>query len=285
MIGSAKKTKEILKKYDIQARKNYGQNFLIDENILRKIVSTSEITKDDGVIEIGPGIGALTEVLLISAKRVLAYEIDKRLSNVIENELGHYSNLKIKNEDFLKANIEEDIIFFDDCPRIFVISNLPYYITTPIIFKLLESDNRIKDFYFMVQKEVGLRLTSKPNTKDYNSLSVLISYKAKAQICFDVSRNCFTPSPDVESVIIHIERRKNDFSVKNERNFIKFIQSIFTQRRKTLVNNINAVYGVSKVEIAKKIGELGFNSNIRSEELNLYEIKTIYEKIFESPNT
>lgn len=283
MIGNIKRTNEILNKYNLRAKKGYGQNFLIDENILNKIVSSANITKDDGVIEIGPGIGALTEVLLKNAKKVLAYEIDSNLIKVLDEQLKDYPNLLIKNEDFLKVNLQSDLSYFEDCLRIVVVSNLPYYITTPIIFKLLEGENRITDFYFMVQKEVGLRLTSKPNTKDYNALSVLMQYKTSSKILFDVSQNCFIPKPNVDSVIIHIHRKKSDYRVNNEAKFLTFIQAIFTQRRKTFLNNMAIVYGYSKEEISNILVKLGYDPNVRSESLSLKDIYDIYCYIFESP--
>lgn len=283
MIGNIKKTNEILKKYNLRAKKGYGQNFLVDENVLKKIVSTANITKEDGVIEIGPGIGALTEVLLQKSKKVLAYEIDNYLVDVLNDVLSEYDNLKIINKDFLEVNLDEDILYFDDCRRIVVVSNLPYYITTPIIFKLLSETNRVEEYLLMVQKEVGLRLTSNPNTKDYNALSVLMKYKTESNIAFEISRNCFSPIPNVDSVIIYIKRKQSDLRVKNEAKFLKFIQAIFNQRRKTMVNNINTYYHLEKEKIVDILTTLGYNSNVRSEVLSLEDIHQIYLTIFESP--
>lgn len=283
MIGNIKKTNEILKKYNLRAKKGYGQNFLVDENVLKKIVSTANITKEDGIIEIGPGIGALTEVLLENSKKVLAYEIDNYLVEVLNDVLSKYHNFKIINEDFLEANLEEDISYLDDCKRIVVVSNLPYYITTPIIFKLLSETNRVNEYVLMVQKEVGLRLTSKPNTKDYNALSVLMKYKTESSIAFEVSRNCFIPIPNVDSVIIYIKRKQSDLRVNNEANFLKFIETIFNQRRKTMVNNIINYYRFEKEKILEILNGLGYNPNIRSEVLSLEDIHRIYLRIFESP--
>lgn len=283
MIGNIKKTNEILKKYNLRAKKGYGQNFLVDENVLKKIVSTANTTKEDGIIEIGPGIGALTEVLLENSKKVLAYEIDNYLVEVLNDVLSKYHNFKIINEDFLEANLEEDISYLDDCKRIVVVSNLPYYITTPIIFKLLSETNRVNEYVLMVQKEVGLRLTSKPNTKDYNALSVLMKYKTESSIAFEVSRNCFIPIPNVDSVIIYIKRKQSDLRVNNEANFLKFIETIFNQRRKTMVNNIINYYRFEKEKILEILNGLGYNPNIRSEVLSLEDIHRIYLRIFESP--
>jgi 16S rRNA (adenine1518-N6/adenine1519-N6)-dimethyltransferase len=198
MIGSITETKRILDKYNLQAKKKLGQNFLVDGNIIHKIIDQINLSKEDGVVEIGPGIGAMTEILLRQAEKVLCYEIDKDMVEVLSRELTK-GNLLIKQEDFLKADLISDLKNFKVNQRIVVVSNLPYYITTPIIFKLLEEETSIEEFYFMVQKEVGLRLTGKPKTKDYNSLSVLISFQAEANLLFEVKRNSFYPVPDVDS--------------------------------------------------------------------------------------
>ena len=207
MIGSITETKRILDKYNLQAKKKLGQNFLVDGNIIHKIIDQINLSKEDGVVEIGPGIGAMTEILLRQAEKVLCYEIDKDMVEVLSRELTK-GNLLIKQEDFLKADLISDLKNFKVNQRIVVVSNLPYYITTPIIFKLLEEETSIEEFYFMVQKEVGLRLTGKPKTKDYNSLSVLISFQAEANLLFEVKRNSFYPVPDVDSVIISYIKNK-----------------------------------------------------------------------------
>lgn len=281
MIGTLKGTNKILNKYNIRAKKGFGQNFLIDENILKKIINSSGVTKEDGVIEIGPGIGALTEHLCINASKVIAYEIDNDMVEILNNELKEYSNLKIINEDFLKTNLD-NFDYFNNCERVLVISNLPYYITTPIITKLLEGDI-VEEMYLMVQKEVGMRLSGKPKTKDYNALSVFMAYKSECKIEFEVPRNCFLPVPNVDSVIISVKKVKNNLNVNNEAKFLKFIQAIFAQRRKTTVNNISNLYSFSKEELSKILENLGFSSSVRSEELTLEDIYKIYITIFASP--
>jgi 16S rRNA (adenine1518-N6/adenine1519-N6)-dimethyltransferase len=280
MIGTLKKTQEILNKYDLYAKKGFGQNFLIDENILNKIIKVSGITKEDGVLEIGSGIGALTEYLCLNAKKVLAFEIDKDMINVLNNELKS-DNLKIVNEDFLKVK-NNYLDYFEGCKNVLVVSNLPYYITTPIITKLL-SDGLIDTMYLMVQKEVGSRLAGKPKTKDYNALSVFMAYKSICKIEFNVPRNCFYPAPNVDSVIISVKSTKHDFKVNDEGHFLSFIQAMFAQRRKTLLNNLSNAYKFSKEEIAKILEEFNYSSQIRSEELSLEEIYKIYTAIFTSP--
>ena len=275
MIASVNRTKEILNKYDLYAKKGFGQNFLIDSNIVSKIVNSACVDENTGVIEIGPGLGALTEKLCMSAKKVLCYEIDSDMVEVLNNELK-FDNLLIKNIDFLKASVEEEFKYFEGCSKVVVASNLPYYITTPIIFKLLESNINIERMVFMVQKEVALRLTGKPNTKDYNSLSVLINYKAKANIEFNVGRNCFMPSPDVESAVIMLLKVKNDYEPKNEGKFINYIRDLFAMRRKTILNNISSKYPISKEKIKGTLTSMGLKESARAEELDLNQIIKFY---------
>lgn len=280
MIASINKTKEILNKYNLHAKKGFGQNFLINSSIVKRIVSEAGIDKTIGVIEIGPGIGSLTEELAKCSNRVLCYEIDHDMVKILEENLS-FDNIKIIEKDFLKADIKEDIKYFEGLEEIKVVSNLPYYITTPIIFKLLELDLDINDFYFMVQKEVGERFTGTPKTKDYNSLTVAINFQAEANIKFNVSRESFYPNPNVDSVIINVKKVKKDYSVNNKANFLKFVQNIFLLRRKTLVNNISSAYGISKSEIGEKLKENGFLESVRSEELTIEDIVKLY-KIFRS---
>jgi 16S rRNA (adenine1518-N6/adenine1519-N6)-dimethyltransferase len=284
MIGNIKKTQAILDKYQLKAKKGFGQNFLIDENILKKIVNEAGPDKETGVIEIGPGIGALTELLLESFRKVLAYEIDRNLIAVLQEELKAFNNFKVINQDFLKTDLKQDMNYFDDCKRVIVVSNLPYYITTPIILKFLEEENPIEEFYFMIQKEVGERLVAKKGTKDYGSLSVLMDYRTDARILFQVSRNSFLPRPQVDSVIIRLNKKKLNFGINNEFAFLKFIRNIFSQKRKTLANNLVRAYRLSKERIQEYIKEIDLNENIRSENLSLEQIATLYKNIFEAPN-
>ena len=181
----------------------------------------------------------------------------------------------------MKADLNKDLEFFDDCDRVVVVSNLPYYITTPIIFKLLASETRITEFYFMVQKEVAQRFTGKPNTKDYNSLSVLIQYRTNAKILFNVPRTCFHPAPDVESAIIKFVKVKRDYDIANEEKFISFVQNLFALRRKTIVNNLSSKYSFSKEQISNVLIEEGFSDKARAEELDLSEIVKLYKAFFE----
>lgn len=279
MIGTKQRTLQILEQYNLHAKKAFGQNFLIDSNIINKIVDSSDVLSS-GVIEIGPGLGAMTEVLTQKAKKVLAYEIDNDMVEILQNNIKA-DNFKILNVDFLKADLNKDLEFFDDCDRVVVVSNLPYYITTPIIFKLLASETRITEFYFMVQKEVAQRFTGKPNTKDYNSLSVLIQYRTNAKILFNVPRTCFHPAPDVESAIIKLVKVKRDYDIANEEKFISFVQNLFALRRKTIVNNLSSKYSFSKERISNVLIEEGFSDKARAEELDLSEIVKLYKAFFE----
>lgn len=279
MIGTKQRTLQILEQYNLHAKKAFGQNFLIDSNIINKIVDSADVLSS-GVIEIGPGLGAMTEVLTQKAKKVLAYEIDNDMVEILQNNIKA-DNFKILNVDFLKADLNTDLEFFDDCDRVVVVSNLPYYITTPIIFKLLASETRITEFYFMVQKEVAQRFTGKPNTKDYNSLSVLIQYRTNAKILFNVPRTCFHPAPDVESAIIKLVKVKRDYDITNEEKFISFVQNLFALRRKTIVNNLSSKYNFSKERISNVLIEEGFSDKARAEELDLSEIVKLYKAFFE----
>ena len=222
---------KILNNKKMFAKKKFGQNFLIDKNILNKIVESSNITKEDTVIEIGPGMGCLTEFLAINAKNVIAYEIDPDMVENLGELLVEYSNVEVVLQDFLKADLSK-YNTEEKCKNIKVVANLPYYITTPIIFKLL-SETKIKQFTFMVQKEVAERFTGKPNTKDYNSLSVAMNFKTNSKIIGKVRPNSFYPAPNVDSALLMVEAIKTDYDLNFEANFLKFVQDAFEQQRRT----------------------------------------------------
>ena len=276
MIGNLKTTIEILQKYNLYTKKKVGQNFLIDENVLNKIGEAASLDKETGVIEIGAGLGSLTEVLALKAKRVLAYDIDLDMIVVLNDVLSKYDNIIITHEDFLKVNLNEALKVFKDCKTVKVVSNLPYYITTPIIFKLLTDDVEISEYYFMVQKELAQRLTADINTKDYNALSVLMRYKTDTSILFDVSRNVFLPMPNVDSAFIKMALVKRELGIENEAHFGAYLQKIFASRRKTLVNNLNTAYGFNKEKLNTLIEEFGYDFRIRAENLSLEEIVKLY---------
>ena len=258
------------------AKKQFGQNFLVDNNILNKIVEISEITKDDIIIEIGPGMGCLTEYLCINAKKVICYEIDKDMVEILQNTVvSKYDNVNIINEDFLKVDLSE-YNYVDKCVNVKVVANLPYYITTPIIFKLL-SETKINQFTFMVQKEVGERLTGKPNTKDYNSLSVAMNFKTESKIAYRVKPHCFYPAPNVDSVLLLVKVVKTDCEPNLEAKFLKFVQDIFVQRRKTIINNLVGKYGYDKGSLIEKFNEIGYRIDLRAESLNTEQIFELFK--------
>lgn len=278
MISTKNKTIEILNRNGIFAKKKFGQNFLIDSNIVMKIVKTANITKETNVIEIGPGIGAMTEILAKEAGKVLCFEIDEDMVNILNEEIKN-DNVKIVNKDFLKVDLDEEMRYFMEPKNIVVVSNLPYYITTPIIFKLLEYSKNIEKMVFMVQKEVSERLTAKPGSKEYGSLSVLIELNGTMKKEFNVSRNCFYPVPNVDSEIVSMEINKNDSALKNDPIFGKFIQNIFEMKRKTLANNICKKTNFSRDDLNKILQELGLSESVRAESLSLNQISKIYEAL------
>ena len=266
---------KILSSKNMYAKKHFGQNFLVDKNVLKKIVEISNITKEDTVIEIGPGMGCLTAFLCLNAKKVICYEIDADMVKILEeNLLTKYDNATIINNDFLKESLEE---YNNEglCQNVKVVANLPYYITTPIIFKLL-SETKISQFTFMVQKEVGDRLTGKPSTKDYNALSVAMSFKTNSQLVCKVKPNSFYPAPNVDSALLLVKAKQTDCSTNFEANFLKFTQEIFSQRRKTVVNNLNGKYGLNKAELNDLLIKNDININLRAETMTVGEIINLY---------
>ncbi|WP_066301982.1 16S rRNA (adenine(1518)-N(6)/adenine(1519)-N(6))-dimethyltransferase RsmA [Bacillus sp. FJAT-29937] len=241
-IATPVRTRAILEKYGFSFKKSLGQNFLIDTNILRRIVDHAELTEESAAIEIGPGIGALTEQLAKRSKKVVAFEIDQRLLPILQDTLSPYSNTKIIHEDVLKADvrgmIESELAGMDD---IMVVANLPYYVTTPIIMKLLEDKLPIRGIVCMLQKEVADRISAKPGTKDYGSLSIAIQYYTEAETVMIVPKTVFIPQPNVDSAVIRLTKRKEPaVSVQNEEFFFQIIRASFAQRRKTLLNNLTS---------------------------------------------
>lgn len=269
-IGTVNKTKDTLKKYGFHVKKKFGQNFLVDQNILQKIVGIPTISKETLVVEIGPGLGSLTEHLLDISKHVLAYEIDNDLVRILVENFND-DNLSIINEDFLKRNIDEDIKSLEmDYDNVVVVANLPYYITTPIILKIIEESSIIKELVVMTQLEVARRLTSKPSTKDYNSLSVAIQYKTIAEIAMKVPKNVFIPAPNVDSAVVKLTI-KDEIENKplSEEYFYNLVRSSFKQRRKTLVNNLHVRYNEEKVNLISYLEDLELNGQIRAENLSV----------------
>lgn len=269
-IGTVGTTNETLKKHDFHIKKKYGQNFLTDQNILRKITDTTLIDDQTLVVEIGPGLGSMTEILLKKAKNVLAYEIDKDLVPILKENLEN-EKLILINDDILKRNIDEDINNLQESYKnVVLVANLPYYITTPIIMKVLEESTLIKELVVMMQLEVARRFTSKPSTKDYNSLSVVIQYKTNSKIAVKVPKTVFVPAPRVDSAVVHMKIKEKMDKIPNDLEvFYKLVRTSFTQRRKTLVNNLNSGFSISKDELSNILLNLGFNPNVRAESLSV----------------
>lgn len=282
-IGTVNKTKEILEENGFFMKKKFGQNFLIDQNILSSIVSKAGIDKKVNVIEIGPGIGSLTEHLLENANHVISYEIDNSLIPILTKEFKDYDNFTLLNTDILKANIKEDIktYFKDDYP-VYVVANLPYYITTPIIMHLLENVPEVKRYAVMVQLEVADRICANKGGKDYNNLTIAIKYRAQTHKALTVSRNVFMPKPNVDSAVVIFDiYDEKPYKVHNEEFFLKFVKEAFANRRKTLVNNINNAYHLPKEKIESVLEENGFNLMVRSEALSIEDFILLSEKISE----
>lgn len=244
MNYSPKKLKEELDKENFNFKKKFGQNFIVDKNIIHSIISKSNIDKDTLVIEIGPGAGSLTTELDEVAGHIIAYEIDKTLKPILETK--NLKNTTIIYEDFLKRNVLEDIKKYN-YQKIYVVANLPYYITTPIIIKLIEDKLNIDKIVVMVQKEVGDRFKAKPNTKEYNSLSIFLNYYYTVEKLLDVSKNVFIPKPNVDSIVISLTKKEDKIKVNNEKLFFKLVRDSFKQKRKTLKNNLKG-YNLEKIE-------------------------------------
>ena len=270
-LGIPANTMAVLKKYNFSFQKKYGQNFLIDTNILERIISESEITKDDCVLEIGPGIGTMTQYLAESAKRVIAVEIDRSLIPILEDTLSDYDNVTVINDDILKVDIQKLCDEYNDSRPIKVVANLPYYITTPIIMGLFESHVPLKSITIMVQKEVADRMQQKPSSKDYGALSLAVQYYAKPEIVAEVSPNCFIPKPNVSSAVIRLTRYENPpIEVDNEHFMFSLIRASFNQRRKTLANGLaNGGLGLDRETVNRALEKMELSLTVRGEALTL----------------
>ncbi len=271
-LSDPKKTIEVIQKYQFAFQKRFGQNFLIDAHVLEKIVSAAGITKDDCVLEIGPGIGTMTQYLAESAGQVIAVEIDTNLLPILTDTLKDYSNVKVINQDILKVDINELVKEYNNGRPIKVVANLPYYITTPIIMGLFESNVPIDNITVMVQKEVADRMQVGPGSKDYGALSLAVQYYASPYIVANVPPNCFIPRPNVGSAVIRLTRyQEPPVQVKDPKLMFKLIRASFNQRRKTLQNGLNnsAEISFSKEEITKAIESLGVSPSVRGEALSL----------------
>ena len=284
-MNTLKKTKMILNKYDIKANKRFGQNFLIDDNILENIVEVSNISKSDLVIEIGPGLGNLTEYIIDKAGYMLLVEIDNKMIQILNERFKEKDNYSLLNNDVLKINLDEKIdeiekklnIKFN---KIKVVANLPYYITTPILFKLLQDESRIDSITVMVQKEVAERMVAHSKTKDYGILTLMVKYLSDANIEFVVPKESFIPAPNVTSAIISLRKNKK-FRVNDEKIFFDLIHKSFAKRRKTMINSLylSNFNGMDKENLNQIFNQLGIDKNVRAEELEIEDYINITDII------
>ena len=283
-LGNPRKTIEVLNKYHFVFQKKYGQNFLIDPHVLDKIVQAAGITKEDMVLEIGPGIGTLTQYLCENAREVAAIEIDKTLIPILEDTLAPYDNVTVINEDILKVDINKLVEEKNGGRPVKVVANLPYYITTPIIMGLFEAHVPVENITVMVQKEVAERMQAGPGSKDYGALSLAVQFYADAYIAANVPPNCFMPRPNVGSAVIRLTLHKDrPVSVQEEELMFRLIRASFNQRRKTLVNGLNnsPEISLSKEIIMRSVERLGLGGNVRGEALTLVQFANLADIIAE----
>lgn len=281
-LGNPKNTIEILNKYKFVFQKKFGQNFLIDTHVLDKIVLAAGVTKEDFVLEIGPGIGTLTQYLCENAREVVAVEIDKMLLPILEDTLSEYDNVTVINSDILKLDLNALVKERNNNQRIKVVANLPYYITTPIIMDLFERKLPLDNITVMVQKEVADRMQAVPGSKDYGALSLAVQYYAKPYIAANVPPNCFMPRPNVGSAVINLTLHKEaPIEVRDEKLLFRMIRASFNQRRKTLMNGLNnsPELSFSKEEVGQALRTLGLSENIRGEALTLEQFAALANQL------
>lgn len=283
-ISNKARTRAIIGKYEFKFKKKFGQNFLTDGNILKKIIDVAGLNKNVSVIEVGPGIGALTEHLARSAGNVIAYEIDNTLIPILEEVMAPYENVKIINEDILKADVKAMIASEMPEAEIAVVANLPYYITTPILMGLIEARLPIDRYIVMMQLEVARRLSARPGTKDYNALSIAVQYYCDVFIAIEVPRNVFIPAPNVDSAVVVLKRKKVPaVEVLDEVFFMALVHACFKQRRKTLLNNLSAYFeGLTKEEITHMLLKVDVQPNVRGEALSIEEFAKIADVFYEN---
>ena len=287
-IATPSRTRALLEQHGFSFKKSLGQNFLIDVNIINKIIDASGIDERTGVIEVGPGMGSLTEQLAKNAKKVLAFEIDQRLIPVLKETLSPYDNVSVINEDILKANVAEAIhTHLSDCDKIMVVANLPYYITTPILLSLLEADLNIDGYVVMMQKEVGERLNAAVGTKAYGSLSIVAQYYTETSRVLTVPKTVFMPPPNVDSIVVKLMKRPTPIvQVENTAQFFKMTKGAFSQRRKTIFNNYQNLFveGKSvKSDIMAWLEAAGIDPKRRGETLSIQEYARLYDELENFP--
>lgn len=282
-IATPKRTAEIVQQYQLHAKKSLGQNFLTDANILTNMLAAAELTSQTNVIEVGPGIGALTQRLAREAQHVLAFEIDSRLLPVLADTLSPYANVTVVHQDVLRAPLSEVVATLPPAERLCVVANLPYYITTPIIMRFLESPLAVDCFVMMMQKEVAQRMTARQGTKAYGSLTIAIQYYMHAHIAFTVPRTVFQPQPNVDSAVLCLTRRAQPaVSVNDERQFFALVRAAFVQRRKTLWNNLQAAYGSTpavKATLTDALAASQIAANSRAETLSMADFGALSDAL------
>ena len=282
-LGIPQNTIEVLQKYHFNFQKKFGQNFLIDPNVLERIMDAAEITAEDCVLEIGPGIGTMTQYLCERARHVISVEIDKNLIPILEDTLAAYDNKTIINEDILKVDMNRLAEEYNGGEPMKVVANLPYYITTPIIMGLFENKVPLKSITIMVQKEVADRMQEEPGTKDYGALSLAVQYYARPEIVANVPPNCFIPRPNVGSAVIRLTRYEvPPVTVKDEKKMFELIRASFNQRRKTLVNGLGNArnLNLSKDRITKALEEMGLSPMVRGETLSLEQFARLSDLLY-----
>lgn len=269
-LGIPQNTIAVLQKYNFIFQKKFGQNFLIDSHVLEKIVAAAQITDEDCVLEIGPGIGTMTQYLAESAREVVAVEIDRALIPILQDTLSAYDNVTVLNEDIMKVDVRRIVQERNQGRPIKVVANLPYYITTPIVMSLLENHVPVQSITIMVQKEVADRMQVGPGTKDYGALSLAVQYYARPEVVAHVPANCFMPRPNVDSTVIRLTRyQKPPVEVKDEKHLFALIRASFNQRRKTLANGLTNGLGISREQVTAALEEMGLSATVRGEALTL----------------
>lgn len=283
-LSNPQVTIEMIKKYNFAFQKKFGQNFLIDSHVIQKIINAAKITKEDVVLEIGPGIGTMTQYLAENAGHVYAVEIDKNLIPILNETLAEYENVTVINDDILKVDINKIVQEKNQGNPIKVVANLPYYITTPIIMGLFENHVSLSSITVMVQKEVAERMQAGPGTKDYGALSLAVQYYAKPYIAANVPPNCFIPRPGVGSAVIRLTRYQElPVKVKDEKQMFRLIRASFNQRRKTLQNGIANAADLSftKTQVLKALEKMNLSPNVRGESLSLAEFAMLSDILSE----
>lgn len=273
----------VLSRHGFSFSKALGQNFLIDGTVCPRMAEAAVCSPEDGVLEIGPGIGVLTAQLGLRAKKVVAVELDKRLLPVLEETLGEFDNIEVVNGDVLKLDLAKLLAEkFVDCKRVSVCANLPYYITSPVIMRLLEERLPLSQIVVMVQKEAAERLCAAVGTREAGAVTVAVQYYAEAERLFSVDRHCFVPSPNVDSAVMRLSvREQPEFSVKDEKFFFKLVKSAFAQRRKTAQNGISAGLGLPKEQVAEALEQIGLQKDIRAEKMTMADLSALADSLCE----